>query len=110
MSISAGLYRSSFCVNHTTVEAYLLGAYPHLYLITDYNMGYLPMFVEFMNKYFAFMWSFLDILIVSISVCLSTRFNQFNVNLLKYKGMVSGETAREIFNRYICFLCAGNAI
>lgn len=31
----------------------------------------------------------MDIFIISISICLSTRFNQLNEHLKQYKGMVS---------------------
>lgn len=88
MSIATGVYRGSLCNNKTAIEGYFNQAYPQIYYIMDYTGGFLEFIVELLNYYCAFLWSFMDLFIVTISVCLSTRVHQFNVNLRKFKGKV----------------------
>lgn len=88
MSIAAGVYRGRLCTNTTNVEAYFHQAFPQLYLATEYSGGWKEFLAELLNYYCVFLWSFMDIFIVGISKCLSTRLNQFNEYLLKFKGMV----------------------
>lgn len=88
MSIAAGVYRGTLCTNKTAIEGYFKQAYPQIYYVTNYSGGYIEFIVELLNYYCAFLWSFMDLFIVSISICLSTRVQQFNINLWKYKGLV----------------------
>lgn len=88
MSIAAGVYRGGLCTNTTNVEAYFHQAFPQIYLVTEYSGGWKEFLAELLNYYCVFLWSFMDIFIVGISKCLSTRLNQFNEYLLKFKGMV----------------------
>lgn len=88
MSIAAGVYRGRLCANTTNVEAYFHQAFPQIYSVTEYSGGWKEFLAELLNYYCVFLWSFMDIFIVRISKCLSTRLNQFNEYLLKFKGMV----------------------
>ncbi len=88
MSIAAGVYRGRLCPNITNVEAYFHQAFPQIYLVTEYSGGWKEFLAELLNYYCVFLWSFMDIFIVGISKCLSTRLNQFNEYLSKFKGMV----------------------
>lgn len=88
MSIASGVNRGRLCTNTTNVEAYFHQAFPQFYSVTEYSGGWKEFFAELLNYYCVFLWSFMDIFIVGISKCLSTRLNQFNEYLLKFKGMV----------------------
>ncbi|KAJ6635416.1 Gustatory receptor for sugar taste 64f, partial [Pseudolycoriella hygida] len=78
MSIAAGVYRGRLCTNTTNVEAYFRQAFPQIYLVTEYSGGWKEFLAELLNYYCVFLWSFMDIFIVGVSKCLSTRLNQFN--------------------------------
>lgn len=88
MSIASGVNRGRLCTNTTNVEAYFHQAFPQFYSVTEYSGGWKEFVAELLNYYCVFLWSFMDIFIVGISKCLSTRLNQFNEYLLKFKGMV----------------------
>ncbi|XP_055317723.1 gustatory receptor for sugar taste 64f-like [Sitodiplosis mosellana] len=82
-----GVFRVSLCTNSTSVEGYLKQSWPQVYTIVKYDNGVRGILSELLNYYCTFLWTFMDIFIISISICLSTRFNQFNEHLKQYKGM-----------------------
>lgn len=87
MSISAGVFRGVFCTQKTSLEGYFIQAWPQLYSVTKYDGGAKGFLVEIINFYCTFLWTFMDIFIIAISVCLSTRLQQLNQHLERYKGM-----------------------
>lgn len=90
MSIAAGVFRGVICTNQANLEGYFLQAWPQLYYVAPYDGGWKAIFMELINYYCNFLWSFMDIFIIAISICLSTRLRQLNSHLEKFKGMVSG--------------------
>lgn len=85
----SGAYRVHICTNNTSVEGYFKQAWPQIYAFVKYDGGVRGVLMELINYYCTLQWTFMDIFIISISICLSTRFNQLNENLKQYKGMVS---------------------
>lgn len=94
MSIAGGIYRGSLCLNSTDITGYFREAFPQINFITggSYPGNLILFLTEFLNFYCVMIWTFIDIFTVSISICLSTRFNQFNEFLIKYKGVVGKHT------------------
>lgn len=94
MAIAGEIYSVAQCeYNSTLIETYFTKSFPQVYSTTGYTGGAIEFFLELINFYCVFLWSFMDLLIVTISICLSTRLNQFNENLRQYRGMV-GNAAR----------------
>lgn len=89
MSIAAGVYRGSLCENRTALQGYFEQAFPQVDQLVNFSGGGLVEFlVEFINYYCTFLWTFMDMFIVAISICLTTRLQQFNELLLQFHGMV----------------------
>lgn len=111
MSIAAGVYRGSQCENVSAIQGYFSVAYPQLYEILywmhDSRRPPLPqpsgdryapqietediltlLVVEYVNYYCVFLWSFMDVFIVAISMCLTLRFSQLNQHMERYRGLV----------------------
>lgn len=84
-----GVFRVQICSNHTSIEGFFKQNWPQVYTKSNYDNGIRGFFIEWLNYYCTFQWTFMDIFIISISVCLSTRVNQLNEHLKQYKGMVS---------------------
>ncbi|XP_031630218.1 gustatory receptor for sugar taste 64f-like [Contarinia nasturtii] len=87
LCICVGTFRVYICLNTTSVEGYLKQAWPQIYTNIKYDDGVRGILMEILNFYCTFQWIYMDIIIISISICLSTRFNQLNEYLRQYKGM-----------------------
>lgn len=122
MSIAAGVYRGSLCQNVSAIEGYFSVAFPQLYEALHWmhnsrrpqpqqqsyvqhqhsDDGLAPqtvtadvitlLLVEYVNYYCVFLWSFMDVFIVAISLCLTLRFSQLNEHMERHRGLVN-ETA-----------------
>lgn len=101
MSVAAGVYRGTMCVNTTTVQGYFGVAFPQLYQQLDWMhdaVGQEPtvdtidiltlIAVEYTNYYCMFLWTFMDIFIVAISLCLTQRLSQLNAHMERHRGLV----------------------
>lgn len=44
--------------------------------------------VEYVNYYCVFLWTFMDVFIVAISLCLTLRFRQLNEHIERHRGLV----------------------
>lgn len=95
-----GVFRVSLCTNSTSFEGYFKQSWPQVYTIVKYDNGVRGIFSELLNYYCTFQWTFMDIFIISISICLSTRFNQLNEHLKQYKGMVNVQFDYKCKNHY----------
>ncbi len=79
------------CTNGTSdFDGFFKQGWPQVYTFVKYDGGVYGVVGELFNYYSAFQWVFMDLFIVSITICLSTRFNQLNEHLKQYEGMVSG--------------------
>lgn len=64
-------------------------AWPQIYTITKYDGGMRGFTGELLNYYCVFQWVFMDILLIAITICLSTRLHQLNEHLKQFNGMVN---------------------
>lgn len=93
LAIGGDIHAAAICDhNSTLIKLYFVKSFPQIYLTISYQAGAVEVFLELINFYCVFLWSFMDLIIVAISICLSTRINQFNVNLEKYRGVVINYT------------------
>lgn len=92
MSIVAGVYRGIYCTNSTSLEGYFVQAWPQLYTFTPYDGGYMAFVVEIINYYCTFIWAYMDLMIISVSICLSTRLKQLNDYMERFRGMAMCRT------------------
>lgn len=83
-----GVFRGQYCTNTTNLEGYFKEAWPQIYKPTFYDDGLRGFLIELLNYYCVFLWTFMDIFIIAISICLSTRLKQFNAFLERFMGMV----------------------
>lgn len=88
MAVLTGVFRAQQCTNDTTLEGYFRQTWPQLYSVVGYDGGILGFLIEILQYYCTFVWTYMDILIIASSICLSTRMKQFNNHLKNHKGMV----------------------
>lgn len=58
-----------------------------LFVYFEYS-PYLAFFGKMLNILSTFMWSYMDLFVMVVSIGLSTQFKKINRNLMKYKGQV----------------------
>lgn len=100
MSIAAGVYRGTLCANATAIAGYLGVAYPQLYEQLHWLQDAVDrpppsaavvgtlLIVELVNYYCTFLWTFMDVFIVAISLCLRLGFGRLNEFLERHRGRV----------------------
>lgn len=90
LSLSVAIFRSISCTNNTKFEAsvFYKQAWPQIYTIIKYDGGVRGFSGELVNYYSVLQWVFMDILLIAITICLSTRLHQLNQHLKQYNGMV----------------------
>lgn len=72
---------------------------PHLFTQTNHTSIWKVVCVKFLNLTSTFVWNFLDVFIMTISIALSTQFELFNRELIRTKNEV-------IYYQKNNFLCA----
>lgn len=90
--IVAGVFRGIYCTKNTSLEGYFVQAWPQLYTITPYDGGWMAFVVEIINYYCTFIWAYMDLLIIAVSICLSTRLKQLNEYMERFRGMSMSRT------------------
>lgn len=88
MSKTAGFLRSVQCNGKGTLQGYVTQAWPQINIIFGpQEDGHIAFVIEAINYYCTFMWSYMDLFITAISICLANRLRQFNHNLRRFKGL-----------------------
>lgn len=95
LSIGAGIYRSTFCAVdnetlHSHIEAYFRQSFPQLFYVSEFNYAKAGS-AQVVNIYCTFIWNFMDVFIIVVSVGVASRFNQINYNLELHRGMIMPE-------------------
>lgn len=96
MAVLTSVYRAQSCTNDTSLEGYFMQTWPQVYTVVSYDGGIQGFLIEILQYYCTFVWTYMDILIIASSICLSTRMKQFNNHLRNHKGMVSNNTLTTI--------------
>lgn len=95
LSIGAGFYRSTLCAvaNKTLnshIEAYFRQSFPQLFYVSEFNYAKAAG-AQVVNIYCTFIWNFMDVFIIVVSVGVASRFNQITYNLELHRGMIMPE-------------------
>lgn len=79
---------SAFC-NQTDdpIRNFFLLTNDEIFYVLDYSAT-LAMWGKLQNFYSTFIWNYMDIFVMIISIGLASKFRQLNDNLLTFKGMV----------------------
>lgn len=79
---------------------HLKQAWPQIYSRIEYDGGVRGISGEILNYFCALQWVFIDIFIIAISICLSTRLYQLNKHMKQYTGIVNVKA----INMHMCYL------
>lgn len=90
LSLAVQLYGSTHCTNNSQVDVVIFFKqnWPQIYKLNGYDGGVRGISGEILNYYCVLQWVFMDILIIAITICLSTRLYQLNEHMKQYTGMV----------------------
>lgn len=93
LSLTVQLYGSAHCSNsgRVDVEIFFKQNWPQIYKFNEYDGGIRGITGEILNYYCVLQWVFMDILIIAITICLSTRLFQLNEHMGQFAEMVKGE-------------------
>lgn len=86
--ISAINYASYCNKTDDPIRNFFLLTNDEIFYIFDYSTP-LALWGKLQNVYSTFIWNYMDILVMIVSIGLASKFRQLNDNLLKFKGMVS---------------------
>lgn len=90
MSFGVTIYMIHRCdmITDNYVEVFFINHLKPLFVITDYSLTK-AIVGKLINIIATFLWSFMDLFIMVISIGLATRFKHFNLIFSDYKGKVS---------------------
>lgn len=93
LSLAVQLYGSAHCSNsgRVNVEIFFKQNWPQIYKFNEYDGGIRGISGEILNYYCVLQWVFMDILIIAITICLSTRLFQLNEHMKQFAEMVKCE-------------------
>uniref|UniRef100_A0A7G3B124 Gustatory receptor n=1 Tax=Lutzomyia longipalpis TaxID=7200 RepID=A0A7G3B124_LUTLO len=95
LSIAANIEKAYRCkgtkgAQTTYLELYFHESLPHLFRVLPYH-PLLGWFGYLINFYCTFVWNFMDLFIISISIALTTRFKQVNAKIEQARGRIMSD-------------------
>ncbi|XP_022221834.2 gustatory receptor for sugar taste 64f [Drosophila obscura] len=108
LSMISAINYASYC-NSTAdpIKNYFLRTNDEIFYVTSYSTT-LAMWGKFQNVYSTFIWNYMDVFVMIVSIGLAAKFRQLNNDLKNFKGMhmaPSYWSERRIQYRNICILC-----
>ncbi|EDV97686.1 gustatory receptor for sugar taste 64f [Drosophila grimshawi] len=108
LSIISAISYASFC-NRTDdpIRNFFLLTNDEIFFVLDYSLP-LALWGKLQNVYSTFIWNYMDIFVMIVSIGLASKFRQLNDNLLQFKGMHMARSywsERRTQYRNICTLC-----
>ncbi|XP_017127825.2 uncharacterized protein LOC108146358 [Drosophila elegans] len=108
LSMVSAINYASFC-NRTAdpIQNYFLRTNDEIFFVASYSTP-LAIWGKFQNVYSTFIWNYMDIFVMIVSIGLASKFQQLNDDLRNFKGMNMLPTywsERRIQYRNICILC-----
>ncbi|EDW79897.2 uncharacterized protein Dwil_GK17771 [Drosophila willistoni] len=108
LSMLSAVNYSAYCNQSSDpIENYFLHTNDEIFYVFHYS-NLLAVWGKLQNFYSTFIWNYMDIFVMIISIGLASKFRQLNDNLKKFKGMnmsPSYWSERRIQYRNICMLC-----
>ncbi|KAH8386167.1 hypothetical protein KR200_002103 [Drosophila serrata] len=89
LSMVSAINYASFC-NRTAdpIQNYFLRTNDEIFFVTSYSTP-LAMWGKFQNVYSTFIWNYMDLFVMIVSIGLASKFRQLNDDLRNFKGMVT---------------------
>lgn len=88
LNIVAAIQTATKCmITNDDFQNVFVDQLPHIFYFTSYSPTK-AILGKFVNVMATFMWTYMDLFIIIISVGLVFRFQQINNNLMKHKGKV----------------------
>ncbi|KAH8305104.1 hypothetical protein KR059_008940 [Drosophila kikkawai] len=108
LSMISAINYASFC-NRTAdpIQNYFLRTNDEIFFVASYSTP-LAIWGKFQNVYSTFIWNYMDMFVMIVSIGLAAKFRQLNDDLRNFKGMNMAPTywsERRIQYRNICILC-----
>ncbi|KAH8297548.1 hypothetical protein KR054_002775 [Drosophila jambulina] len=108
LSMVSAINYASFC-NRTAdpIQNYFLRTNDEIFFVVSYSTP-LALWGKFQNVYSTFIWNYMDMFVMIVSIGLAAKFRQLNDDLRNFKGMNMAPTywsERRIQYRNICILC-----
>lgn len=89
LNIIAAIQNATNCmITNDNFQNVFIDQMPHIFYFTSYSPTK-AILGKFVNVMATFMWTYMDLFIIIISVGLVFRFQQINNNLMKHKGKVN---------------------
>ncbi|KAH8319455.1 hypothetical protein KR067_009915 [Drosophila pandora] len=108
LSMVSAINYASYC-NRTAdpIQNYFIRTNDEIFFVTSYSTP-LAIWGKFQNVYATFIWNYMDMFVMIVSIGLASKFRQLNDDLRNFKGMnmaPSYWSERRIQYRNICILC-----
>ncbi|XP_033242684.1 gustatory receptor for sugar taste 64f isoform X1 [Drosophila miranda] len=108
LSMISAIHYARYC-NSTSdpIKNYFLRTNDEIFYVTSYSTA-LALWGKFQNVYSTFIWNYMDMFVMIVSIGLAAKFRQLNNDLRNFKGMhmaPSYWSERRIQYRNICILC-----
>lgn len=103
LSIISAINYASFC-NRTDdpIRNFFEMTNDEIFYVLNYSTP-LALWGKIQNVYSTFIWNYMDIMVMIVSIGLASKFRQLNDNLLKFKGLVRKCNIR--ISPFITYLC-----
>ncbi|XP_028895609.2 gustatory receptor for sugar taste 64f [Zeugodacus cucurbitae] len=109
LNILSNIHYANYCPQtEDPIENFFIITNQHLFMIFPYSVP-LAIWGKVQNILCTFIWNYMDVFVMIVSIGLAAKFRQLNDNLFKFKGMRMPEpywlTRRKQY-RNLCELCA----
>lgn len=89
LNILSNIHYSNYCPQtEDPIENFFILTNQHLFIIFNYSIP-LAIWGKVQNILCTFIWNYMDVFVMIVSIGLAAKFRQLNDNLFKFKGMVS---------------------
>lgn len=97
LKIVADTYNVQLCnkISEDPIKIVLINQLKTIFYFTSYST-WKAVFGKYLNIISTFIWSFMDLFVMLISVGLASRFRQINDHLFRHKGQVSNILSTKI--------------
>lgn len=89
LNILSNIHYTNYCPQtEDPIKNFFILTNQHIFLIFPYSVS-LAIWGKVQNILCTFIWNYMDVFVMIVSIGLAAKFKQLNDNLFKFKGMVS---------------------